>query len=100
MFITAPNKKVRVLAIAGCTSSMENLSFIVWYMDKNRPLPPDSIFDPYRNADFERRKAEGFSAPLYLSQIPTPEATLEQQQEREKYWKDEDYFGKSTSAWF
>jgi len=43
-------------------------SFYVWYMDKNRPLPPGTAFDPFRQADFERRKSEV---------------------EREKYWKDE-----------
>ena len=63
-------------------------SFYVWYMDKNRPLPPGSAFDPYRQADFERRKAEGFPKPLYRSHIPTPEATPEQQAERDKYWNE------------
>ena len=59
--------------------------------DKNRPLPPGREFDPFRQADFERRKSEGFPPPMYLSHIPTPEATAEQHAEREKYWKDEDY---------
>ncbi len=58
-------------------------SFMVWYMDKNRPLPPGTAFDPYRQKDFERRKNEGFPKPLYPSNIPTPEATPEQQKERE-----------------
>ncbi len=62
----------------------EYWSFMVWYMDKNRPLPPGTAFDPYREKDFERRKAEGFRKPLYKSKIPTPEATPEQQKEREK----------------
>ena len=44
-------------------------SFIVWYMDKNRPLPPGKVFDPYRKRDYERRKAEGFLEPLYESWI-------------------------------
>ena len=69
------------------------LSFFVWYMDKNRPLPPGKTFDPYRQKDFERRKAEGFPPPLYYScGIPTPEATPEQQAEREQYWKDQEYY--------
>ncbi|REH46498.1 hypothetical protein C7448_10758 [Tenacibaculum gallaicum] len=69
------------------------LSFYVWYMDKNRPLPPGDAFDAYRQKDFERRKAEGFPPPLYYScGIPTPEATPEQQAEREQYWKDEEYY--------
>jgi len=38
--------------------------FVVWYMDKNRPLPPGTAFDPYREADFQRRKAEGFPKPI------------------------------------
>ncbi|WP_199271504.1 hypothetical protein [Cellulophaga sp. L1A9] len=53
-------------------------------MDKNRPLPPGDAFDEYRLQDFERRKAEGFPRPGYPSTIPTPEATPEQQAEREK----------------
>jgi len=48
-------------------------SFIVWYMDKNRSLPPGKVFDPYRKRDYERRKAEGFPEPLYESWIGIPE---------------------------
>ena len=59
-------------------------AFTVWYMDKNRPLPPGTAFDPYRQKDFDRRKAEGFPKPLYESEIETPEATPEQQAERER----------------
>ena len=66
-------------------------SFLTWYMDKNRPLPPGSAFDPYRQQDFERRKAEGFPPPLYPSTVPTPEATQAQQDEREQYWKEKKY---------
>lgn len=62
----------------------ESMSFITWYMDKNRPLPPGTAFDPYREQDFERRKAEGFPKPLYPSKIQTPEATKEQQAERKR----------------
>ena len=61
--------------------------FVVWYMDKNRPLPPGTAFDLYREADFQRRKAEGFPKPLYKSYIPTPEATRRQQLERERISK-------------
>lgn len=56
-------------------------------MDKNRPLPPHKDFDPYREKDFLRRKKAAFQKPLYPSRIPTPEATPEQQAEREKAWK-------------
>ena len=66
-------------------------SFYIWYLDKNRPLPPGDLLDPFREEDFKRRKADGFPPPLFCSCIPTPEATPEQQAEREKYWKDEDY---------
>ncbi len=62
----------------------EYWSFMVWYMDKNRPLPPGTAFDPYRKNDFERRKAEGFPKPLYPSRFETPEATPAQQKERKK----------------
>ncbi|MFK8268909.1 hypothetical protein [Capnocytophaga cynodegmi] len=61
--------------------------FVVWYMDKNRPLPPGTAFDPYREADYQRRKAEGFPPPLYPSKIETPEATPEQQAERKRIGK-------------
>ena len=77
--------------IAFCGTYAEDLSLISWYMDKNRPLPPGTAFDEYRDVDFERRKSEGFPPPLYKSRILTPETTPEQQIERETYWKDEDY---------
>jgi hypothetical protein len=48
-------------------------SLFVWYMDKNRPLPPGSAFDPYRQQDYERRKAAEFPKPLYEARIPTPD---------------------------
>ncbi len=75
-------------------------SLIVWYMDKNRPLPPGSAYDEYREKDFERRKAEGFPPPLFPSRFPILEATPEQQAERDKYWRDEDHFGSSDTAWY
>ncbi len=59
-------------------------SYFVWYMDKNRPLPPGKDFDPYRAKDFERRKAEDFPKPLFESNIPTPEATKQQRAERKR----------------
>lgn len=49
------------------------ISLYTWYMDKNRPLPPGDQFDEYREADYLRRKAEGFPMPLYYSAILTPE---------------------------
>ncbi len=62
----------------------EDMSFIVWYMDKNRPLPPNEEFDEFREADYQRRKAEGFPKPLYPSNISTPETTKEQRAERKR----------------
>lgn len=41
------------------------LPFTIWFMDRNRPLPPGEIFDIYRIKDYERRKAEGFPPPLF-----------------------------------
>ncbi|MDC1162482.1 hypothetical protein OAT18_03490 [Tenacibaculum sp.] len=68
----------------GGTECYQSMSFITWYMDKNRPLPPGTAFDSYRQKDFERRKAAGFPRPLYLSTIKTPEANKEQQLERKR----------------
>ena len=73
-------------------------SLYVWYMDKNRPLPPGSAFDEFRVEDFQRRKAEGFPPPLFKSCIPTPEATTEQQLIREAFWKDKDYMATEKEA--
>jgi len=64
-------------------SFVDDWSFYIWYMDKNRPFPPGEAFRKYRQEDFERRKTEGFLKPLYPSIIKTPEATKEQQTERE-----------------
>ena len=78
----------------------EEWSFILWYMDRNRPLPPGDAFDAYRQRDFERRKAEGFPPPMFPSTFPTPEWTDEQNRERRLYWRDEDHYGRSESAWY
>ena len=61
---------------AGDYIPIRNWSFIVWYMDKNRPLPPGEAFDPYREKDFHRRKAEGFPPPLYKSNISTGDSIV------------------------
>ena len=61
----------------------DSMSLICWYMDKNRPLPPGTAFDEFRDKDYERRKAAGFPRPLYPSAIKTSEATKKQQKERE-----------------
>ncbi len=53
-------------------------------MDKNRPLPPSTAFDKFRDKDFKRHKAEGFPKPLFPARFETPEHTPEQQEERER----------------
>lgn len=75
-------RKLDILRTITHDDPYKEWSLYVWYMDKNRPLPPGTAFDPYRQQDFERRKAEGFPKPLFKSNIPTPEATKEQQKER------------------
>ncbi|MDU1891899.1 MAG: hypothetical protein E6767_14525 [Dysgonomonas sp.] len=50
-------------------------SFIVWYMDKNRPLPSGEILEPYREQDQKRRSKAGFLPPLYPSEIDFSETT-------------------------
>ncbi|XKW97633.1 hypothetical protein R8G64_03840 [Tenacibaculum maritimum] len=84
--IIRPNKWFQTFAITGYVGSecYEDMSFITWYMDKNRPLPPGSAFDAYREQDYQRRKAAGFPKPLYPSKIATPEATKEQQAARKR----------------
>lgn len=67
---------------------VEKWSFYVWYMDKNRPLPPEKVFLPYNDKDFTRRKAAGFPKPLYFSLVPTAEHTVEQKKERHLFWKE------------
>ena len=75
-------KKPRVGGILSEHYLDEFWNFTIWFMDKNRPLPPGTAFNPYRERDFNRRKAEGFPKPLYPSDIKTPEATKQQQAER------------------
>ena len=57
---------------------------IVWYMDKNRPLPYGTAFDAYREKDFKRRKKEKFPYPLANSLVSTQEASQKQQKERQR----------------
>ncbi len=70
----------------GTAISTDDMTLLTWYMDRNRPLPPLERFEPFREKDFERRKAEGFPPPLYPAFFATPEDTPEQQAERNKYW--------------
>lgn len=59
-------------------------SYIVWYMDKRRPLPPSKVFDHYRQIDYKERKENKFLKPLYSSNLVTPEATRKQRSERKE----------------
>ncbi len=81
--IARPDKTYSLYMASLDNTCYEDLSFYLWYMDRNRPLPPGTAFDPYREQDFERRKAEGFPPPMFHSYFETPEATQEQQEERE-----------------
>ncbi len=62
----------------------EFYSFIIWYMDKRRPLPPGKVFDPHRQIDYKERKEKKFLKPLYSSYFDTPESTRKQRAERKK----------------
>ena len=80
--IVRPDKMFSQALMSSGGNCYEDLSFWLWYMDKNRPLPPGDAFDEFRQRDFERRKAQGFPKPLFPARFDTPEATLEQQAER------------------
>ena len=54
------------------------LPFVIWFMDRNRPLPPGEIFDIYRLRDYERRKSEGFRPPLFPASINDKELTSQE----------------------
>ena len=82
--IARPTGKTTYYRCSTGHTCYEDLSFLLWYMDKNRPLPPGTAFDPYRQKDFDRRKAEGFPNPLFPARFETPEATPKQQAERKQ----------------
>lgn len=65
----------------------QEMSFFIWYMDKNRPLPPGTAFDSYRKNDFDRRRNEGFLAPLYPSTVKTKEANSYQEKVKSDFLK-------------
>lgn len=83
-------------------SDIKGISFIFWYMDRNRPLPPGTAFDPYRQKDFERRRSEGFSLPIYPSRFATPELSLEHLREKNKYlqYNNMSDYQEFYSRWF
>lgn len=69
--VRPPHKGIGLFSPAVSVSIIEadppshSWSFWVWYMDRNRPLPPSSSFDPYRDEDIKRLKREGFPGPKY-----------------------------------
>ena len=81
--IVRPDKTYSLYRCNLGNNCYEDLSYFLWYMDKNRPLPRGTAFDKYRDQDFKRRKNARFPKPLFPSDIETPEATPEQQAERE-----------------
>ena len=98
---TNPPGSKRVVNLAMHPGAFDkSWSFILWYLDRNRPLPPGDAFDEFRERDFARRRAEGFPPPLFPSRFPTPEATPAQNAERRRYWRDEDHYGTSDTAWY
>ncbi|TAJ15394.1 hypothetical protein DMA11_01795 [Marinilabiliaceae bacterium JC017] len=86
----------------GGSSPQTVISLYTWYMDKNRPLPRGKAFDPYRERDFQRRKAEGFPEPLYPSFIHTPEHTPEHEAERAASQRTniETFYRETGSEWY
>lgn len=68
--------------------SSDELTLLIWYMDKNRPLPNITEFKPYFDIDYERRKKENFPPPLYFSFIATREHSKAQLKERQDFWYD------------
>lgn len=62
-----------ILMPMGFGKPLQAWSFWIWYMDRNRPLPPSEALDPYREKDYLRREKEGFPEPLHPSLIETPE---------------------------
>ncbi len=51
------------ISITEVDKPQESWSFWLWYMDKNRPLPPSTSLDLYREQEIRRLKQKGFPAP-------------------------------------
>ena len=84
LVIVRPGKRRSGYPCTTGHTAYEDLSFLLWYMDRHRPLPPGTAFDPYRQQDYERRRAAGFPKPLFPARFDTPEATPQQQAERQR----------------
>ncbi len=80
---------VSLFNLGNSNSFSEIWSYIIWYMDSNRPLPPGEKFDKFREKDFQKRKEKGFPLPLYYSQIPTLEYKPHLQSIRALVWNHE-----------
>ncbi len=78
------------------------ISMHAWFMDKNRPLPPGSAYDKFRELDYQRRKAEGFQEPLYPSDFLIMEETKEHEKEKKEFkYVTLDTFERETeSEWY
>jgi hypothetical protein len=61
-------------------------------MDRNRPLPHGTLFDPYREKDFLRRQAEGFPAPKYESDCVITDDRSGYLYATEEFKKKQQYF--------
>ncbi|MCC8170562.1 MAG: hypothetical protein LIP00_02005, partial [Parabacteroides sp.] len=70
-YISYPRSWWVIWLTAGRGEAKE-LSFFLWYMDRNRQLPPGKRLDPYRVKDFLRRESEGFPKPLRYAPIKMP----------------------------
>lgn len=68
--LSYPNSRASINFMPG--KMRKEFSFILWFMDRNRQLPPSKRLDPYRVKDFLRREAEGFPAPLRRASIKIP----------------------------
>lgn len=68
--LSYPNSRISVNFLPG--NMRKEFSFILWFMDRNRQLPPSKRLDPYRVKDFLRREAEGFPPPLRRTNIKIP----------------------------
>lgn len=68
--LSYPNSRASINFMPG--KMRKEFSFILWFMDRNRQLPPSKRLDPYRGKDFLRREAEGFPAPLRRASIKIP----------------------------
>lgn len=74
---------LKMEGVVGSDDATNCTSFFVWYMDRNRPLPPGKDLDPYRMKDYERRKAEGFP-PLYINLVEECQCRLLKRNQRSR----------------